>query len=88
MKIGDLRVRIDNRNGNDAFHHSIFSDEAVFHVNGEVNLRNRRFGAKENPHVQTEKLQDRHSIAIWCMLDPKELIVFDISTETMKGARY
>ena len=57
---------IDNQNRNEAVHHTIvFSNEAVFHVNGMVNSHNLHFGATENPHMQIEKLQDRHSVTIY-----------------------
>ena len=80
---------IDNHAHNDDFHKSIiFSDEAVLHVNGMVNLHNLHFWATENPHMQIEKLQDRHAVTVWCMVDSTGVIAFDISTETMNSSRY
>lgn len=80
---------IENQLHDEEFHKSIvFSDEAVFHLNGMVNLHNLHFWAPENPHMQIEKPHDRQSITVWCMVDPTGVVAYDIKSETMNGERY
>ena len=83
------RWLLRNQESDSDFYKSIvFSDEAVLHVNGMVNLHNLHFWATENPHMQIEKLQDRHSVTVWCMVGPSGILAYDISSETMNSERY
>lgn len=66
----------------------VFSDEAVFHVNGSVNKHNFHYWSKNNPHVFVEKPQDRRSVTVWAMINNTGVLSFDISDQTMNGERY
>ena len=66
----------------------VFSDEAVFHVNGSVNKHNLHYWTTDNPHVFVEKPQDRRSVTVWAMMDNTGVLSFDISFQTMNGERY
>ena len=69
-------------------HHSqfhlriVFSDEAVFHVNGTVNKHNLHYWSSENPKVFVEKLHDRRSVTVWAMIDHTGVLSYDISEQT------
>ena len=66
----------------------VFSDEAVFHVNGTVNKHNLHYWSKDNTHLFVERLQDRTSVTLWAMLDHTGILAFDVSPQTMNGERY
>jgi transposase len=47
----------------------LFSDEALFYVNGEVNRQNVRYWSQNNPHwVDHSKQQGAQKIMVWCGL--------------------
>lgn len=47
----------------------LFSDEALFYVNGEVNRQNVRYWSQQNPHfVDYSKQQGVHKVMVWCGL--------------------
>lgn len=66
----------------------VFSDEAVFHVNGTVNKHNLHYWSRENPKVFVEKPHDRRSVTVWAMIDHTGVLGFDVSEQTMNGDRY
>lgn len=66
----------------------VFSDEAVFHVNGSVNKHNLHYWNDENPKVFIEKLHDRNSVTVWAMVDPTGVLSYDVNERTMNGERY
>ena len=80
---------VDKQHDQADFHHQIlFSDEAVFHVNGVVNRHNLHYWSQENPHEKMEKFQNRESVTIWCMVSDSGIESFNISFETMNSDRY
>ena len=81
-----IRQRVST---NDNFYKQIvFSDEAVFHVNGTVNRHNLHYWNVDNPHVKFERFQDRQSVTVWCMLSSTGVIDYNIDFQTMNGERY
>ena len=47
----------------------LFSDEALFYVNGEVNRQNVRYWSQQNPHfVDYSKQQGAQKVMVWCGL--------------------
>lgn len=66
----------------------VFSDEAVFHVNGTVNKHNLHYWSTENPKAFVEKLHDRRSVTVWAMIDHTGVLSYDISELTMNSDRY
>ena len=63
----------------------IMSDEALFHLSGQVNSQNTLYWAAENPHlVHEQPLQDQ-KISVWCALSGTRiigLIFFDRTVNT------
>ena len=43
----------------------IFSDEAHFHLSGQVNRQNCRFWAGENPHATVESSMTKEKVTVW-----------------------
>ena len=47
----------------------LFSDEAMFYVNGEVNRHNLRYWSQDNPHwMDPSKQQGSQKVMVWCGL--------------------
>ena len=46
--------------------HLIMSDEAHFHLNGNVNKQNFRYWAAENPHMLHQKPMYSEKVTVWC----------------------
>lgn len=44
----------------------VFSDEAIFHLDGRVNKHNSRYWSKENPHWHQEETAHTKKITVWC----------------------
>ena len=52
---------------NDFGRNIIFSDEAIFHLNGEVNSQNFRYWSDTNPHwMEAQNYQGAEKIMVWC----------------------
>ena len=72
----------------------VFSDEANFHVNGNVNGWNYRFYAQENPEFVTEVPLNSPKIIVWCGVSWKRIFrPFIFKDEkgagtTVNGANY
>jgi hypothetical protein len=49
-------------------HNIMFTDEAVFHVNGCINQRNCQMWGSEKPHVTHEFVHDSPNLNMWCEL--------------------
>ena len=47
-------------------HFLLFSDEAVFHLDGKVNTQNCRHWSNGNPHWTMEKSQYSVKVTVWC----------------------
>ena len=43
-----------------------FSDEATFHVSGNLNKHNIRIWGSENPHASRELQRDSPKVNVWC----------------------
>jgi hypothetical protein len=73
----------------DSFHHKIlFSDEAMFHLDGTVNKHNLHYYSIENPHMGFPQSVKTKGLTVWAMIGYNGLCALDISHETMNGARY
>lgn len=66
----------------------VFSDEAVFKLNGSVNKHNCHFYAKENPKVKLETSMGKDSLTVWAMIGHSGTLAFDIDPQTMNSDRY
>lgn len=73
----------------DSFHHKIlFSDEAMFYLDGSVNKHNLHYYSIENPHMGLPHSIKSKGLTVWAMISHNGLCALDISHETMDGARY
>ena len=67
----------------------IFSDEASFSVNGEVNKQNFRFWKQDNPHwSENVNLQGSPKIMVWCAIWNKRLIGPFFFNDSVTGESY
>lgn len=70
------------------------SDEAHFHLNGDVNRQNCRYWSTENPHQLHERPLHSPKVTVWCAVSSSRLIgpyFFegeDGETVTVTAARY
>ena len=49
----------------------VFSDEAIFHVNGKVNKHDTRIWGTENPHELLEHQRDSPKVTVFCAMSKK-----------------
>ena len=66
----------------------VFSDEATFHLNGNVNLHNCFYYASENPHQILEKGMKSQSVTIWAMISYRHGIIYHVFDGTVNGENY
>lgn len=72
----------------------LMSDEAHFHLNGDVNRQNLRYWSSENPHIIDEKPLHSERVTVWCATTPFGIIgpyFFEDengATVTVTAARY
>lgn len=66
----------------------VFSDEACFHLNGNVNSHNTFIYNRQNPHATVEKPMKSAAIVCWAMVSPKIGIHFRILRSTINGENY
>ena len=66
----------------------VFSDEAVFHLNGQVNLHNCFYYSTENPHVTCIKPLKSPSVCFWAMISFDYGIVHHVIDGTVTGDKY
>ena len=68
-RLNFCRTVLQMNNENPGWYQKIaFSDEAVFHLNGQVNLHNCFYYAMENPHKTCVKPLKSPSICFWAMI--------------------
>jgi hypothetical protein len=73
----------------DSFHSKIlFSDEEMFHLDGNVSKHNLHYYSIENPHMCYPKSVKSRGLTVWTMIGYNGLCPLDISRETMDGDRY
>jgi hypothetical protein len=51
----------------------IMSDEATFHLTGDVNKHNCRIWASENPHTFYEQQRDSPKVTVWCAVSKNKI---------------
>lgn len=67
----------------------LFSDEALFYVNGEVNKQNSRYWSENNPHwISDCKEQGGRKVMVWCGMFDTELLGPFFFDQTVTGASY
>ena len=52
----------------------MISDEAYFHLSGDVNKKNMRFYASDPPHMFVEKPISTQKVLVWCAMGKKGII--------------
>lgn len=70
------------------FSNIVWSDEASFHINGCVTLRNCYFLAPKNPNVLYKKAVGKQRVTVWCGMTADRLIGPFIMRDTMNAERY
>ena len=65
-----------------------FSDECVFHLNGQVNKHNVHFWSTDNPHIRFRDPGQAPSVTVWACISFNGIIDTNIDTRTMNGERY
>jgi hypothetical protein len=69
--------------------HFLFSDEANFYANGEVNKQNHRYCSTDNPHLfSATKTQGTEKIMVWCGAWDMHVIGPFFFHETVTGENY
>lgn len=66
----------------------VFSDEATFHLNGQVNLHNSFYYAYGNPHLTTEKPMKSRAITFWAMISYQHGIIHRVIYDTVNSENY
>ena len=96
MKDTDPEKRVDfcnyvleqNLNAPDWSNNIVFSDEATFHLNGNVNLHNCFYYSNENPHQILEKGMKSQYVTIWAMVSYRHGIIHHVFTGSVNGENY
>ena len=66
----------------------LFSDEAIFKLNGGVNKQNCRYWCDENPHFYSEQGLHAPQVVVWCGLWARGLIGPFFFDGTVNGENY
>lgn len=66
----------------------VFSDEASFHVNGQVNLHNSFYYAADNPHLTTEKPMKSPAVTFWVMISYQHGLTHRVIYDTVNSENY
>lgn len=66
----------------------VFSDEASFHLNGQVNLHNSFYYASENPRLTTEKPMKSAAITFWVMISHQHGLTYRVIHDTVNSENY
>jgi transposase len=67
----------------------LFSDEANFYINGEVNKQNTRYWSSENPHwMEATKEQGCAKVMVWCGIWDSKIIGPFFFDATVNGENY
>jgi hypothetical protein len=64
------------------------SEEAWFHVSGNVNAQNNRIWDTENPHVLHQRLLHDTKVGVWCALSARRVIGPIFFGDTVNSDRY
>ena len=72
----------------DLFSKIIWSDEAVFHVGGFVNMHKCQYWARQSPKKLLKKSQHQHRLTVWAAIKADALIGPVILRDTMIAERY
>ena len=69
--------------------HILFSDEALFYINGSVNTQNYRYWADINPHwMEGARTLDIPRVMVWCGIWGSEIVGPYFFPGTVTGAAY
>lgn len=66
----------------------LFSDEAVFHLDGKVNAQNCRYWSNGNPHWTMEKSQYFPKVTVWCGIWREGVVGPFFFDESVTGRSY
>jgi hypothetical protein len=67
----------------------MFTDEATFHVSGQVNTGNAVIWGTENPHISYKLQWPTHKVNVWCgVTRDKMYSPFIFSEETVRAPNY
>ena len=67
----------------------LWTDEAIFHLNGHVNRRNAITWAMTNPHISMDKPYQKKGIMVWAGLFKDQLIgPYFFTRGTVTGEKY
>lgn len=66
----------------------MFTDEAIFTLNGGVNKQNVRYWSDENPHFYTEQALHAPKIVVWCGLWSRGIVGPFFFEGTVNGENY
>ena len=53
--------------------HHVFSDEAIFHMNGKVDKHNVCIWGEENPHATAKYVKDSPKVSVFCAISKNEV---------------
>ena len=75
-------------NDEEFLNHLVFTDEAHFHLSGEVNRHNLRYYAEENPKVILTKPLHSQRVTVWAGVWSRGFLGPVFFDETLTGSRY
>ena len=70
------------------FDNILWSDEAVFHIDGFVNRHNSHYWAEKDPLMTVEKEQGKSKVTVWCGMTSSAVVGPFFIRDTMNGERY
>jgi hypothetical protein len=70
------------------FENIVWSDEAIFHVDGFVNRHSYHYWAAQDPNMTVEKMQNLPKVIVWCGMTTTSVIGPYFLRVTMNSERY
>lgn len=58
----------------DLFKNILWSAEAVFYIGGSVNRHKCHYWAEVDPHIISEKMQNRPKVTVWCGMTSDSIV--------------
>jgi hypothetical protein len=60
---------------------TLFSDEAWFHSQGYINMKNNRYWSSQNPHLTHDVLLHLVKVGVWCAVNASNCFVMTVNCE-------